>query len=58
LHFNFVRDALAPFLGKGGPNLCHFLGIGALGPFLDRNYFPFVKTPILNKKKIYFSGKI
>ena len=24
-------------LNKGGPNLCYFLGIGALEPFLDGN---------------------
>ena len=27
---------------KGEPNLFHFLEIGALKPFLDKNLFPFV----------------
>ena len=38
------------FKNKLGLNFCHFLGIGALEPFLDRNYFPFVSTPIPNEK--------
>ena len=41
IHIKILKLKILPISHKGEPDLCHFLVIGALKPFLDRNLFPF-----------------